>query len=397
MRSLRRATPPLLLRALRVLLALLLALAAAQSALLAASWLTERLQLPTPPPPLPLPGPRLAVAIPFTAHDASRVLANLREGWDRHPPCAPSDSRRLAPTTELILYFDGRLLDVDRGELSRELLTAAARWTLAGAYGHATGDARVACFASVRYLDARLSPAESTYPLGATRMFFQLVDELAAPDDDSDGQSLEHTSEQSPAVPGGRPMAFGSASGTAAARSRRALPDYLYYMEPDNNACRAGWLTQLHHEAAAGGFWLRGSPPRSGDAGAAQGPLAQHINGNALYALGDPRFARRFLLGHVRPRVLPPDLRGAYGSGTSGGPAASSYPPALPYLGAYDVAIDLIRRDTDIVGARAFGATAHLFQYTPTVQNWYRTPVNATELCSREPETFLVHGRETYF
>jgi len=50
-----------------------------------------------------------------------------------------------------------------------------------------------------------------------------------------------------------------------------------------------------------------------------------------------------------------------------------------------------------MVAYKEYAAMHHRFVYSPTMQNWYRTSVNATELCSASPETFLVHGRYIYF
>jgi len=67
------------------------------------------------------------------------------------------------------------------------------------------------------------------------------------------------------------------------------------------------------------------------------------------------------------------------------------------YLSSYDIALHLVRRDRTLTPVAIYAATQHLFLASPTSQNWYRTSVNATELCQRFPDTFLVHGRHIYW
>ncbi|KAI9339795.1 hypothetical protein DFJ73DRAFT_762791 [Zopfochytrium polystomum] len=280
------------------------------------------------------------LVIPFTVHDAEAVLANLNEIWPRFPPCSGRDARHLR--THLILYFDMRLVEVDRGALAKRLLAAARRWQKIPSSGNgrrARGELpHGACFDSVRLVDARLSKQESSYPLGPSLMFFRLVEHLA------------HAS-SSATVGSGVPT--------------------LYYMEPDNRPCRESWLPRLHREASVHApFWIRGSAPRFPGTPAT---FFDHVNGNALYNLDDVKFLE--FLGRVERQFLEaPD----------------------EFIWSYDVAMEVVRRREGKEGG-GNGASLHLWQYTPFVQNWYRTNVNITELCSADKETYLVHGRSAAY
>jgi hypothetical protein len=145
----------------------------------------------------------------------------------------------------------------------------------------------------------------------------------------------------------------------------------MYYMEPDNLPCRRGWADQILKESLVpNGFWVRGSIIRDGNPSVSDYAYAQHINGNALYAMNNLKF-KKFLSKIEKRFWQDPDR----------------------YLGGYDVGLYLIRHERDIISWKEFTDTVHLFQYTSLIQNWYRTPGNLTEICLHSNQTFLVHGR----
>eukprot|EP00160_Parvularia_atlantis_P008554 Unigene1782_Nuclearia_a/m.5532 Unigene1782_Nuclearia_a/g.5532 ORF Unigene1782_Nuclearia_a/g.5532 Unigene1782_Nuclearia_a/m.5532 type:complete len:437 (-) Unigene1782_Nuclearia_a:1304-2614(-) len=223
---------------------------------------------------------------------------------------------------DLVFFFHR---DVEREPDVAERVRAAIA---AGA-----ADAVQTCFRRVRFVGARLSDDEDAYPLGASVMFFRLFK-----------------------LPG-----------------LRNDYDVLYLMEPDNRPCRAGWLDQLWRDAYVHSSeppWMSGSITRDG---VERDVFGDHLNGNALYRLGDATF--RALLARVE--------------------AVFMERPA-DYVHSYDVALDVIRRDRGVVSFAEYAASRHRFVYTVTMQNWYRTAVNATELCAAAPSTFLVHGRNVY-
>ena len=63
--------------------------------------------------------------------------------------------------------------------------------------------------------------------------------------------------------------------------------DYIYLMEADNRPCRSGWLDQLRRDVSSSP-WISGGIRRDGvEVG---GKFSDHINGNALYNIGDHEF-----------------------------------------------------------------------------------------------------------
>ncbi|KAJ3087556.1 hypothetical protein HK102_010777 [Quaeritorhiza haematococci] len=189
------------------------------------------------------------------------------------------------------------------------------------------------CFKNVRFANAGLSEEEDAYPLGASRMFFRI---------------------------------FGL-------RSVASSYDSFYYMEPDNIPCRPYWLDRLYEESIIpGDFWVRGSVIRDGNPMAEVASYAEHINGNAFYQLRDGQFVE--FIKRVE---------------------AAFWEDTAAYIDSYDIALYLLRKDRKFYSWAEYTSTLHLWQYTSTVQNWYRTFVNATELCNAETPhlTYLVHGR----
>ncbi|KAJ3116160.1 hypothetical protein HDU96_010269 [Phlyctochytrium bullatum] len=194
------------------------------------------------------------------------------------------------------------------------------------------------CFSSVKFITANLSPQEDTYPLGAAHMFFKLLAQFPTP----------------PA-----PLAPYNA---------------MFYMEPDVIPCRRHWLDRLYEESSIpGDFWVRGSILRNANPQTSTWTFANHINGNALYRLDDARFHRFLSLASKEFFARPRD-----------------------FAGGYDVGLYLVRENRSLVGWDEYAGTAHLWQFTGTVQNWYRTGVNASRVCKEKggEETYLVHGRE---
>ncbi|KAJ3416748.1 hypothetical protein HDV05_000122 [Chytridiales sp. JEL 0842] len=203
------------------------------------------------------------------------------------------------------------------------------------------------CFSRVRFMNALLTDEEDPYPDGASQMFFKLFSLLSP-----------HFKKPS------------TSANTADHQTYQAI----YYLEPDNIPCRPYWMDRLYEEASIpGDFWMRGSILRNRNPVVGEWTLANHINGNALYRLDDQKFAQ--YIEKVKQEFLVDSKR---------------------YLGSYDIALDLIRRNRSMIDWLEFADTAAYWQFTNTVQNWYRTPVNATELCMGDAETYLVHGREVF-
>ncbi|KAI8838047.1 hypothetical protein BJ741DRAFT_683359 [Chytriomyces cf. hyalinus JEL632] len=281
------------------------------------------------------PALRMALVIPFTASDTSQVLKNLHTTWLQHAPC--SIHRNYAASIDLVFYFHRDILT--HANTVQQLINSIE-----------SEPVLKQCFASVRFVNALLTMDEDAYPVGPSRMFFKLFNTLK------------------------RHPLLGVAPSLSGKREAGMHHQAIYYMEPDNLPCRASWLDRLYEEASIpGDFWMRGSILRNEDVSVGEWTFAEHINGNALYRVDDAAFLKFLSL-----------VEGEMSRDLSGD----------QYLHSYDVAIDLVRRNRSLVGWSEFANTAAKFQFTETVQNWYRTPVNATELCHGSRSTYLVHGRE---
>ena len=266
-----------------------------------------------------------ALIIPFAGWQSDLVLRNIQDVWSRWPPCFLPRMH----STDLYIYYHQ---DITKSDHLIPLLRSAF-------LKHANVSS---CFKTIQFLNAGLSDANDVYPLAAARMFFKL---------------------------------FKS--------SKLIRYPAMYYMEPDNIPCKQGWLDQLFRESRVpGGFWVRGkfveslrksgSIIRDRDPVTGQYPYSQHINGNALYAIGDADF-RSFVSHIVEPAFWgDPD----------------------EFLGGYDVALYMIRQNRTLISWIYYTETIHLFQYTSLIQNLYRTPGNSSLICDEFPKTYLVHGRE---
>ena len=118
---------------------------------------------------------------------------------------------------------------------------------------------------------------------------------------------------------------------------------------------------------------MKGSIARMSDDEVSDWTFKDHINGNALYRLDSPHFIKYVSL-----------VSKLFWSNPS------------RYVDSYDVALHLARQDRQVVSWQEYTDTMHLFSYTNVVVNMYRQKLNGSEFCQREPETYLVHGRNVY-
>ena len=63
------------------------------------------------------------------------------------------------------------------------------------------------------------------------------------------------------------------------------------------------------------------------------------------------------------------------------------------YLNSFDLALEWIRRDRNIISSLQFAETSSKFQYHDFIENWYRTETNMTRRCLESPQTVFIHGR----
>ena len=147
----------------------------------------------------------------------------------------------------------------------------------------------------------------------------------------------------------------------------------VMWMEPDVYPCRSGWLTHLYLQAFTGAsYWIKGSMQRAAPDNDGFLAQADHINGNALYYRNSRAFYE--FLDEVS-EAFDKDARA--------------------FIESFDVAIWVVFRHN-----RSYAEYADLrslYAYTDFIQNYYVRSVNATELCARNQEAFLVHGRNVLF
>lgn len=149
--------------------------------------------------------------------------------------------------------------------------------------------------------------------------------------------------------------------------------DAIMWMEPDVYPCQRNWLTHLYLQAFTGpSYWIKGSMQRAAPDNDGFLAQADHINGNALYYRNSLAFLS--FLNQVA-ELFAEDPQS--------------------YIGSFDVGVWVVFRHE-----RSYAEYADLrtmYAYTDFIQNYYVRSVNATELCVRNKETYLVHGRNVFF
>jgi len=279
--------------------------------------------------------PRLgAVVVPCTGGDAAQIVANLHLWSDPSyaPFTAEADEKPV-----LALVFNNT-----------------------GAGDHADRIADAFARLPVRHAFARLEIA-----------FLDLAGER-----DAYVRSHEVTRSEHGYKAGPNNLFFG-----AMALARR-FGHYAFLMEADCVPVRAGWLEHLQAMAAAPDrFWVAGSAYRGKDRLAKE--IGRHINGNAIYACGDPAF--RSFLHNVWQPALRKIVRGR-------NPRA-----------AYDFVLDYLqqgmRSDLEKNAAWDFWrGHAHLFRYTDYIVNvagnadLHDPQPDMVLRALRSPTTFIVHS-----
>ena len=207
-------------------------------------------------------------------------------------------------------------------------------------------------FDNVYFYGANLLPSEDQYPIGASLMFFRL---------------FHH-------------------------RRIGGVYDVIFLMESDCHICQGNWLRALtsrartasgvgaagehiveqyaHASSPSAAWWMMGTITRTGDELLSTYTFADHLNGNALYHVGDKDFAN--FIARLEADFLEDPAK---------------------YVHCYDIALYNFRRDRSVFSFKEYGDTLHKFVYTNLVQNYFRTEVSAEQVCRESPETYFVHGR----
>lgn len=185
-----------------------------------------------------------AVVCPLTAGELDAALANLAL-WDSEAPPIRREVEAAADRTRLIFSFNCAA----DPSLAEPLLTAYAR---------SINVRRAFCDVEVRFCD--LPPDKDRY-------------------------------ERDPNAPAGP---YGAKAGPnwlfyETLKALRGEARFVFLMETDCRPVKANWLKRLHqlcrrHEDA----WILGAPYLG--ASSLQPAIARHINGNALYQVGEDRF-----------------------------------------------------------------------------------------------------------
>jgi hypothetical protein len=164
--------------------------------------------------------------------------------------------------------------------------------------------------------------------------------------------------------------------------------DSFFLMEPDATPIKNGWLTQLVRLSSPSErrlFWMRGSISRcNGEYGNIRQRADLHINGNALYAVGEPGFDD--LLERVR-RFYPAFIAREVGyPGCSTGQTGES---------GFDHSMyQFLRQPSNFDYARTVMSK---FQITDFIQNMCEDPFDEADIRRNHPSTYIVHSKWPYF
>ncbi|KAL9643487.1 hypothetical protein ABK040_010101 [Willaertia magna] len=162
--------------------------------------------------------------------------------------------------------------------------------------------------------------------------------------------------------------------------------DYFFLMEPDVTPIRDHWLDKIVNETifVQDDFWMKGSMSRCPSK---YGAIAErqdfHINGNALYKLGEPKFEEYI----EKVKIF-------YPVGNDGLTLAGCA-TGLAYEGGYDHTMYRFRfhpHNFDYV--KNF---LHRFVYNEFVQNRCEETYDPEEVKKEFPETYLVHSKAVFY
>ncbi|KAI9141464.1 hypothetical protein BKA69DRAFT_1124788 [Paraphysoderma sedebokerense] len=279
------------------------------------------------------PYQRLAIVIPFTHSEISRTLTFLRS-WKKYdlcrselPPVAKVSTR--GPTAKYT-HNQGRVLDM--------LLYFHRDWDRLDAttsQNFLTGVNEVFknhsdCITNWKVVSAKLTPQEDSYPGGPSNQFYKIFEEKLL-----DRQY-----------------------------------DCFFWMEADVYPIRQYWADALFTECFdRGRFWYRGSINRSPHEILTEDnqEWAGHINGNAIYKLGDEQFRSVILQTkqHMNPNT-------------------NQFP--------FDVSLWRLTHHPH--WWRIFQSNAHKIAYSNFIQNLMQdvTEESLQKVRVNDPDTFFVHG-----
>lgn len=266
------------------------------------------------------------VVIPFHVRQLGQMVY-VMEQWRTFPPCpslhmlqemhVDSHTTSLGRDISLIIYLNTRKdTDVEK--------------RVAQAFADLPDDIR-GCFREMNFRYADLVGERDSYLMGSRMMFEQMLKGYIG----------------------------------------MGAPEYGLYMEPDCFPVRPYWLSHIDAQTRVPGpmFWLKGSIFR-GDmnvVGRTNIVNMFHINGNALYNLGDPALGR-FYFDRIRPFIE----------------------NKVKKEGAYDTDFAVYLQHGGHL-AEALGL-AHRYQFSDFIQNLYHSNYSISELVATNIVTDMVHG-----
>jgi hypothetical protein len=200
-----------------------------------------------------------AVVVPLIAVQVSRLRSSM-DRWAT-PAGAPCDERSAmvdGAKPQLVFYFDRPLNETGVAAAAKQISQFTRSAPLASAIN--------ACFAGISFTTASLTAQESH-----NAYTFDIVRNLAS--------------------------TRGSNAQFYAAFKVHSQFRHMFYMEPDTWPLRPGWLSRIDLLTRDPFFWMRGTQMRyeprlivAPEPWRSQ--YTRHINGNAMYELHDPCFAR---------------------------------------------------------------------------------------------------------
>lgn len=158
----------------------------------------------------------------------------------------------------------------------------------------------------------------------------------------------------------------------------KELSGAVLYLETDVIPVKPNWLLAIHKEIEAqDSFWVLGS--HYFGLSQLKHKEASHLNGNAIYAVGDPNF-QLFLQDSWKPFLVEQVSKFSY----------TAYDSVIPLL------LSKIEKEYQ---DNSLGSLSHLFRTTALISNYsgsYEKTLNdgirIQEILSASPDTVLVHG-----
>ena len=144
---------------------------------------------------------------------------------------------------------------------------------------------------------------------------------------------------------------------------------YIFYMEPDCRPVRSNWINALQNEIGSSNFWIKGAIFRGKFENKINKylPNKYHINGNAIYNIGDNNF-RDFYFKILRPYIERHN----------------------DSITAYDT--DFSEFFFDEKNYDYVKMIIHKFAFTETIQNLWHLNYSVAEVRKKFPNTFIIHG-----